>query len=68
METSFDGLNLSEVFALHRALMEFLYKYGTPKEISGPCHILRVMSYYKRHGYNYEWNTSGVVAQVTHGS
>lgn len=35
-ETSFNGLKPSEVLALQSTLMEFLYKWGTDFEASGP--------------------------------
>lgn len=36
-ETSFDGLKPSDVLALQSTLMEFLYKWGTDLDASGPC-------------------------------
>lgn len=36
-ETSFRGLNPSEVFALHNTLMELLNRFGTYVVEYGPC-------------------------------
>ena len=35
-ETSFLGLNLSDVFALHKARIAFLCRFGSDNESSGP--------------------------------
>lgn len=45
-ETSLAGLNPSEVFALHRARIEFLNRLGTAAESSGPCnaHLPRIIT------------------------
>ena len=40
IDTSFDGWNPSDTFALHKARMEFLNNSGTDFESSGPYEIL----------------------------
>lgn len=35
-DTSLEGLNPSEVLALHSTLMELLYRYGTEVDARGP--------------------------------
>lgn len=36
-ETSLEGLNPSEVLALHNTLMDLLNKFGTKEDARGPC-------------------------------